>query len=154
MMAKTVTVQLADREYTISALPIRRSKAWREQLAMPFAELTRILEGAGNIEINQFGDIAALVRTVSGTLLGAVDQMLHLMFEYSPELAADREYIEENAYDEEALVAFTEVLKLAYPLGRLLAVVTGRQESLTSSNSLSRNGASGTTHRLDVKTPG
>ena len=142
-MARQVTVKLGDKEYTIDMLPIGQSKKWRESLSQPFTELTQALETASIVEINQFGDIAGLVRKLSGTLLGSVDKMLDLMFEYAPQLAQDRDYIELNAFDDEALEAFTEILKLAFPLGTLLAVVSGRTVSKTSPSLPSRNGASG-----------
>ena len=148
-MAKSVTVTLGGKAYTVAALPIRQSKVWRDKLAQPFTQITHALEGAGTVEINQFGDIAGLVRSLSGTLLGAIDTVLELMFDYSPELAADRDAIEENAYDEEALDAFAAILGLVYPFGRLLAVVSGRQETRTLPNSPSRNGASGTPKRSE-----
>lgn len=147
-MTKSVTVKLGGQSYKVEALPIRQSKLWRDKLSQPFAQITHALEGAGTIEINQFGDIAGLVRTLSGTLLGAIDTVLDLMFSYSPALAADRERIEENAYDEEALDAFAAILGLAYPFGRLLAVVSGRRETQTLPNLPSQNGVSGTKQRL------
>jgi hypothetical protein len=142
-MSKQVTVNLGGREYVISALPIKQSKAWREQLAVPFGTLASALTSANTVEVNQFADIASLVRSMSGVLLGSVDMLLELMFSYSPDLESDREWIEENAFDEEALAAFAEVLKLAFPFATLLDVVTGRTANKTSSNSASRNGASG-----------
>ena len=86
-----------------------------------------------------------------GTLIGSMDLLLDLLFAYSPELAEDRERIEEEAYDEEALAAFTEVLKLAYPFGELLAMVNGRTASKTSPNSHSPSTASGRNSTARVK---
>lgn len=131
-MPKSATVTLGGQSYEIRALPIRQSKAWRAKLEGPFSELSNALEGAGSIELSSGGDIARLVRTLSGTLIGSIDTLLDLLFAYSPELAADRDRIEDNAYDEEALDAFTEVLKLAYPFGQLLALVNGRTGNKTS----------------------
>jgi hypothetical protein len=109
---------------------------------VPFGELASALTAANTVEISQLADIAGLVRRMSGVLLGSVDLMLDLMFKYSQELADDREWIEQNAYDEEALHAFAEVLKLAFPFGVLLEVVSGRMGSKTSSSLPIRNGAS------------
>lgn len=133
-MAKQAIVKLAEQEYTIRQLPMRQARQWREALGGPFGELTQVLEGAGKIEISNAADIAAVVRTLSGTLIGSIDKLLDLLFAYSPELAADRERIEENAFDDEALAAFVEVLKLAYPFGGLLALVNGSGPKTTSTN--------------------
>lgn len=139
-MGNEVKVMLGGREYVIAALPIAKSKAWREALAGPFGLLADTLLRANEVEVDQFSDIASIVKNMSGVLLGSVDLMLDLLFTYAPELEKDREWIGDNAYDEEALGAFAEVLKLAFPFGVLLATVTGRTVNKTSSNSQSRNG--------------
>ncbi len=128
---KTITVDLGGKAYVINALPMRQARIWREALGGPFAELTQTLEGAGKIELSNATDIAAVVRSLSGTLIGSIDTLMDLLFAYSPELAADRERIEDEAYDDEALAALVEVLKLAYPFGGLLAAVNGRPASKT-----------------------
>lgn len=143
-MPQQITVKLGERQYTIDKLPIRQSKHWRQSLAEPFGEISQTLESASIVEVDQLGDIAGLVRRASGVLLGSVDKMLDLLFAYSSALNADREYIEENAYDDEALAAFVEVLKLAYPLEQLMYLIRGRTVSKTSPNSLSQSGGSGT----------
>lgn len=128
---KETKVTLGGQSYTIKAMPIRQSKAWRAQLEGPFGELSAALEGAGKIELTSGSDIARLVRSFSGTLIGSIDLLLDFLFAYAPELAADRERIENESFDEEALSAFVEVLKLAYPFGDLLVLVNGRKASKT-----------------------
>lgn len=144
-MPRQAKVVLGGREYTIVTPPIRASKAWRESLARPFGSLTAALETAGSVELDvrQLTDIAGMVRNFSGVLIGSIDTMLELLFQYSPVLAQDREWIEENAYDEEALEAFTATIKLAYPLEILREIISGPSASKTSSNSPSPNGVSG-----------
>ena len=107
-MPQQITVTLGGRQYSIEKLPIRQSQRWRQSLAEPFGEISQTLEAASLVEVDQLSDIAGLVRRASGVLLGSVDKMLDLLFAYSSALAADREYIEENAYDDEALAAFVE----------------------------------------------
>ena len=138
-------VTLGGREYMLRTPPIRRSKEWRQKLARPFGDLAKAIELAGSVELSaaDIPNIGDLVKRFASTLIGSVDTMLDLLFDYSPELAQDREWIEENAYDDEALNAFTEALKLAYPLDTILAMVSGPSASRTSSNSRSANGASG-----------
>lgn len=152
-MPQQITVSLGGKQYTIEKLPIRQSKQWRGRLAEPFGEIATALESASVVEVDQLGDIAGLVRRASGVLLGSVDKMLDLLFAYSTALANDREYIEENAYDDEALAAFTEVLKLAYPLDQLMLAIRGRTVNKTSPNLPLPSGASGT-KALGVKQTG
>lgn len=153
---RQVIVTLGGRQYTIVAPPIRQSKAWREKLAIPFSSLTQALEQAGavKIDVQQLGDIAALVKRFSGVLIGSIDTLLDMLFDYSPTLASDREWIEENAYDEEALAAFTEVLKLAYPLGTLSQILAGPTANKTSSNLHSPSGGTGTKRPTATKVRG
>jgi len=125
-MPKTTTVELAGKSYTLQQKPIKAAKAWRDALRVPFGDLAATLEAADRIELTNGRDLAGLVQSLSGTLIGSVDILLDLLFAYSDELAGDRERIEAEAYDDEALAAFTEVLKLAYPFGQLLALVNGR----------------------------
>lgn len=143
-MPQQITVTLGERQYIIEKLPIRQSQRWRQGLAGPLGEIAKTLELAAVVETNQYADIATLIQRASGLLIEYVDKILDLLFAYSAALAADSEYIKENAYDDEALAAFVEVLKLAYPLDQLMYLLNGRTVSKTSSNSLSPNGTTGT----------
>jgi len=122
---REIVVELGGQAYTVKQRPIREAKAWRQRLAGPFQELASTLEGAGNLDLTAGKDIAQLVKVLSGSLIGSIDLVLELLFEYAPTLAEDQERIEAEAYDDEALEAFVEVLKLVYPLGRLQALARG-----------------------------
>ncbi len=131
---RTVKVKLAGQTYEIAQLPIGKAQAWRKALEQPFGELVASLEGAGGVDLTDLSSIAGVVRTFSGTLLGSIDILLELLLVYAPALAADRQRIEAEAYDDEALAAFAEVLKLAYPFGIVLALVNGSASKRTPSN--------------------
>ena len=81
------------------------------------------MEHAGEIDLTNGGALSNLIQVVSDTLLGSIDLLQDLLFAYSPALRADRERIEATAYDEEAMTALIEVLKLAYPFGVVLSLV-------------------------------
>lgn len=130
-MITSINVNLAGREYEIQKKQIRAHREYRDKLDEPFAEVAAALKGAAAIDLSNGVDTAMLLSVISGTLIHSVDILLDLLFEYSPELTADREHIEENAYDEEALAVFSEVLKLVYPFGQLLGLVTGKAASKT-----------------------
>jgi len=104
---------------------MKKAREWRQKLEQPFGAMVKVLETADTIELTNLGSIAGVVQTFAGTLLGSVDILLGLLFAYAPTLAADRERIENEAYDEEALGALVEVLKIAYPFGTVLGLVTG-----------------------------
>jgi hypothetical protein len=52
-----------------------------------------------------------------------MDTIQEMLFAYAPNLMVHREAIEENAYDDEMMRAFLEVLKLAYPFGQIVTLV-------------------------------
>lgn len=122
---RTVTVELGGQRYSIQPLPMAKARQWRAALEQPFGALVAVLESAERIELTNLGSIAGVVQAFAGVLLGSVDILMDLLFAYAPELAKERERIEAEAYDEEALVAFVEVLKLAYPFGILRGAVSG-----------------------------
>ena len=130
-MPKTITVTLGGQSYVIEALPIKASKAWRARLAGPFGQLAATLEHAGEISLTDGGDLAHLIQIVTDTLLGSIDLLQELLFAYAPALAADRARIEAESYDEEAMQALIEVLKLAYPFGAVLTLVRGATKTPT-----------------------
>lgn len=168
-MALEILVSLADRTYTVKKLPMKGNKRWRKKLEGPFADLAGILGNMDDLELMSdvtqvdaktgekvktgttvnFTSISGVVGSFSRVLLGSIDLLMDLLFEYSPELAADREYIEENAFDEEALAALVGVLKLAYPFGTVWEMVTGSRlegqiQRSTGPNSSSPSTGSGT----------
>ena len=71
---KEITVNLGGRNYTVAALPIAQSKAWREKLAIPFGDLARTLTTASTFKDDNFklSDISTIVQSMSGILLGSV----------------------------------------------------------------------------------
>lgn len=122
---KEVEVTLAGKKYQVRALPIKQARLWRAQFQAPFEGLVGALQNVGELELTNGAGLATLVSVVSGTLLGSMDLVLEMVFGYAPSLAADRERIEAEAYDEEALAAFIEVLKLAYPFGGVMRLFRG-----------------------------
>lgn len=117
------TVTLGGQEYALTSLPLRKARAWREQFAKPFNDVVAALADAGKIELTNGRDLAALLSTLSGTLIGSTDAVVEMLFAYSDVLARDRERILDSATDEEAMAAFVQVLKAAYPFGSLLKVI-------------------------------
>ena len=129
-MPKTVTVTLDGNEYTITEKRSRDNAAWRGKLEVPFQDLAGLLESAPGADLTDGQSLAALVRSVSGMLLGSIEIVTGLLADYAPDLPL------EDAYDSEILEAFTEVLGLAYPFGSLLAKVRtiGSKVSQTAQN--------------------
>jgi hypothetical protein len=142
-MPRSKEVTLGGATYTIEQLPMRANKEWRDSLGAPVMTLAQLLTDAPNLEVS-FSDIQRIIGAVKDLLLGSVDLLLEALFRYSPELAADRERIESEAYDDEAMQALGVVITFAYPLGIALSAIPGLPTTRTSTNSRSVNGASGT----------
>jgi hypothetical protein len=124
-------VSLGGREYMVRPLPIRAASEWRAQFNARFSALTDLLANADRIELNSAEDIARVVAIARDVLLTAPDVLFDLLCAFAPEIAADRERIENEAYDDEVIAAFAEVLRLAFPFGALRQMMTGQPVRMT-----------------------
>lgn len=111
-------------------LPRAQAKAFRQRIAEQLDGVTgalRLADGATSVELTDLNSVADLVQKIGGLLVGSIDLVADMLFDFSPELAADRQRIDAEGYDDEIVAAFLEVIKLLYPfeqLGRLFQ--TGR----------------------------
>lgn len=142
-MPRNKIVTLAGQQYSVEQLPMRANKEWRESLTEPVNKIVALLQNYKDIEISNGADIVGLVVVVKDVLFGGMDMLLDALFAYSPALREDRERIETEAYDDEAIGAITVILSLAYPLDRLVSAWTGLAATPTSTNSPYTNGKSG-----------
>lgn len=157
-MQKVVT--LGGREYTIKQKPMGTTAKWRRKLSesqvlLIFQSLDRVVaqftaiatdvekDGLAGIDIAQALGLTRILPVVVNGLLGSIDEVWELLFEYATPLADDREWLEENAYDEEGVKAFLVVLGLCFPISALWETVSGRKVQQTNTNSPTRNGTSG-----------
>lgn len=157
-MPRSKEVTFGKRTYQVEQLPMRQNRDWREQLGRPVTEIIGLVQNYDQIEINNAADIAALIAIAKDLLLGSMDTLLDALFAYSPKLSADRERIETEAYDDEAMKALGVVVSLAYPLDQAVTGLIGSPVMLMSTNSPSANGDNGkqkstaARHRSTTKT--
>lgn len=142
-MPRSKTVTLAGQSYEVPQLNMRANKEWRDGLTEPVNKIIALMQNYKDIEIGSVADVAGIVGLFNDILLGSMDLLLDALFGYAPALAADRERIENEAYDDEAIGALGVVLSLAFPLDRLVSIWSGPAVMQTSTNSLSMNGKSG-----------
>lgn len=148
-----VTVTLGGKSYAVKQLPIRANREWRKRFDEPIDKMLSAFQEVGKASQIEFEDgkemakkigalLVARAGEIAGVLLASMDMVLDGLFAYAPELEADRERIETTATDDEAMAAFVEVLKIAYPFGRLLNLAgqIGRSAGETSPNSPAPNG--------------
>lgn len=101
-MMQTITVRLGGRDFAVRQLPIRRDAAWRESVKAivdPIADMT-MAAGVANPTPDRMVKLA-----FTSALFVEPMTVLAAVCDYAPELAAEREWMEENAYADEALEA-------------------------------------------------
>lgn len=138
-------VMLGGREYVLKPLPLRPARALREKIAAQIGGFGQQLQALDGLEVTKLDDIGGLIERLGGTLAGSVDLAAEWLFEFSPEIAADRERIMNEAFDEEVLKAFTEALKMLYPFGGMLNSLSGLAGQASLTNSRSASGGFGRT---------
>lgn len=164
-MPKTVHVTLAGRQYPIVEKPIGVASVWRDRLrkskamlifeSLDVAMMQLVAVGDSitdedgkmtswaNVNVSEVIGVAKILPVVVNGLASSIDEIEDMIFAYSPELAADREWIEQNAYDDEAVSVFVEVLKICYPIMAVWGLVRGPQAAQTGRSLPSKNGVSG-----------
>lgn len=161
-MLKQATVVLGGRNYTVSQKVMGVHLRWRETLRQCsvyriFESLdgallqiqqsaTQIGDDLSNGSINWAAGIhfAAIAPAVVHGLVNSIDEIHALVFDYSPEIKADKDWLMENAYDEEMIAVFVEILKLHFPILALWDLIRGPAAQATVTNLPSTNGAGGT----------
>jgi hypothetical protein len=159
-MPKTSKVTLGGREYILTEKVMGVSQKWREKLRQSsvmriFESLDGAMEqlvsavngmdeGKGNLNIIAGINIATIAPAIVRGLTNSIDDVIDLLFDYAPEVGDDREWLAENAYNDELVMAFIEVLKLNFPILALWDLVRGPRVQATSTNLPSTNGATGT----------
>ena len=103
-----------------------------------------------DIDLGKVLGVARVLPATVNALANSTDEIAALLFEYEPKLKTDKKWLEQNAYDDEIVTAFIEVLKLTFPIMALWGMVTGSRVQQTHGNSPSANGA---TNGLPVSGP-
>lgn len=142
-MPRSKVVTLAGQDYEVAQLPMKPNKEWRETITEPVNKIIALVQNYQDIEINSAADIVSLIVVVKDVLFGSMDLLLDALFAYSPALAADRERIEAEAYDDEAITAISSIADLAFPFGQLVTAWGGLSGTQTSTKPALLNGASG-----------
>lgn len=145
---KTVQITVAGRDYTVAPLPIIKNREWRKQFEKPIQDAVKLLSEIAGYADKEYEDGGAMIgdigKAISGSLspvidhlLGSADTIVEAVFDYAPTMAEDREYIEENGYDEEIVKGFLTILSLAFPFGPALQGLMrlGREEPQTEKSS-------------------
>jgi len=118
-MPKSIKVVLAGKEFAVVELPSRANAAWRKKLQTTVSEALGRVGGIGDTEIRDLKDVSALVSDVGGLIAQAPEMVIDLMLEYAPPIAAAWPELGDQVYDSELMDVFGQVLKLAFPFGKI-----------------------------------
>lgn len=147
---REIKLSLGGEEITVRELGVMPNKAWRDQLEQPLLDMAKLLELGDKIEINTVEDISATFAQLKVLLLNNLDLVPDLVIAYSPLLTAKRDWLLNNATEEEFLAAFVAIMGVAYPVSFFTQQASGllkngylKQAILT--NLRARSGASGLT---------
>ena len=121
---KTETIIIGEKTYVVREAKRKANANWRKRFQAEFTDVAALLEGLPHTDLTAQA-LGGLLHQIIAKVGGSVDTLAELVFAYSPELAADRETIEEEAYDSEIMAAFTAVMKLAYPFGSVIQTMNG-----------------------------
>lgn len=118
-----VAVLLGGREFNITPQPKGRTMQFRKKLREALgdvSDLASVVQAAvaavdDSVEVSVASlPLVQIMSVVIGFLDEGAERILNLIYEYEPTVAAEREWIEENAYDTEVCAALAEVVKLVY----------------------------------------
>lgn len=147
-MPRTVEVKLGEREHTIAQLRTRQAQGWRKELVNgPLGGMVRqiiTLLDWREVDTTNADQLNELIEGGGAILLEAMDAVADAVIAYAPNLG---EAVDE-AYDDEIIAAFWEVIRLAFPFEMIMRVIreaSGSETPPTSPSSPSANGDSGTT---------
>jgi len=115
-----ITVTLGERSFAIAPLSLRKAQAFREAFAAAMTGVEclpmiadRLIGDGKSLNMNPQDVLAVLATAIEKD----VYRLVNLMFSWG-DLANDREYIEENATEYQAVEALVAMVTLAYgPFG-------------------------------------
>ena len=117
-----IKVQLGGKQYELHPLSIAKSRVWRGKLSDVLNEVT------GQVDL-KVSTLDGLIKAISGMALAMPEKLLDLLFSYAPNLP--REIIEDTATDDEAMIAFREIVRLAFPFVAHLSLLTAMGKKTT-----------------------
>lgn len=135
-------VKLGGRAYVLRPLAIRPAREWRAEFAGLVDTVVMLMRSAVTKKLASPDDLAGLAEDLAPKLFGMVDKLIEMMFAYSPELRADREWLEEHATDEEAMQVIIKIIMLAFPFGAVAPILRqfGPKPNGTKKNSAAISG--------------
>ena len=122
------TAVLGGVKYDIRPLAIVHARKWRGDVKAPLQLIISTVANLPELDLQnlEISALTGLIQHVFATVADAPDLILTWLYAYAPNIAADRERVEAEAYDAEVADAFALVVKQVYPLGRLVRALGGK----------------------------
>lgn len=133
-MTDSIKLQFSDFEFEVKALPIRKDREWRKEMVERLRPILGTVEALPDLDFSKPDGFLKLTGLAEHILTQGLDDVLELLFMYSPELAKERDWIEDNATTRQAVNAFMEVVALDNPFDftRLRGKMSGPANGETS----------------------
>lgn len=142
LAADAESVMLGGVAYSIAPQPRKRTRVFRQKIADKMETLGPAIEAIAMAALSEGNGVSSqtLIESVNFLIRNGADDLLDLVYEYSPELEAAKEIIEETATDGE--VASALIVCFMFTFGPFVGVfqavqqrmsVTRTSESSTSS---------------------
>ena len=120
-----INVILGERAWEVTKPTMKRSREWRQRFRLSVEPMidqaqTFAAQLSGDVVLidddNQLNtDLINMGLSTALMTADVLDQVIDLVFLFSPILEANRDEIEEIATDDEALAAFWQMLRVIYP---------------------------------------
>lgn len=112
---KTIEITLDGKQIEVKPMKVRQTSKWLHKVEAEITGLVDLFLTAPEADLTDYQAIRGLVSGVVQSIPGAIDKMCDLLIEYGvPEKAVN------EAYTDEVMQAFVEVVMLAVPFEALL----------------------------------
>jgi len=103
---RTERVELANREYVIEELPLRKNAAWRQLLNAELQDWAELMGNAQEVDVTNLNGVLPILRHASDMVMQSPERIAEMVFAYSDDIKAQREHVLDDAYESELVDAF------------------------------------------------
>jgi len=111
-----ITIKLGDKDFKVKILALGKARTWR-------TTLLQVMSGV----LASFKDVPTpgnMAPALTAAMLTFPDKLHELVEAYSPEIASERDYILDNASDEQLASAYGKITAVAFPFLAQLNMTT------------------------------
>jgi hypothetical protein len=113
-----IRINLGEKVFEVKALRIREAQAWRQKFNEVMGPISLMFSQPVSRETNN------LQGGLAKALLEFPEHIQEMVFAYAPSLEEHKEYILDNATEEQMAAAFGRIMEVGYPFLSQLGTVT------------------------------